>query len=113
VAAADAQSADPVAAHNLLVDLLIEPLMAQFEDKAQRAALKERMSALRKEKPVAQDWSARQAVVALQAREAKATSKGTIKDLAEAYAAIAKRYPDSPWGAKAKELCEVWAAKMK
>ncbi len=113
VAGADAQAADPVAAHNLLVDVMSEPLMAQFEDKALRATIKERMTALRKDKPVTQDWSARQAVVGLQAREAKATSKGAIKDMAEAYAAIAKRYPDSPWGGKAKQAAEAWAGKMK
>jgi len=111
-AAAQAPSAEPLAAHNLLVDTLLDPLMATFDDKTLKSALTQGMQDLRKDKAVAQDWSARQACMATQVREVKATSKGAIREIAEAYAAIAKRFPDSPWGAKAKTSAETWAAKL-
>ncbi len=110
-AAAQAQT-DLVASHDLLVDTLLDPMMAAYDDKAVKAALTKTMQDLRKDKAVGQDWSARQACAAVQAREAKATSKGAMRELAENYAAIAKRFPDSPWGVKAKASAEAWAAKL-
>jgi len=110
--AVEALTSDPVAAHNTLVDLTLEPQMTTLDDKFTRASITSRLQQLRKDKSVAQDYAARQSFAALKAREEKTTSKSAIRELADAYAAIAKRFPDSTWGRNAGDSATAWSTKL-
>jgi len=104
--------AEPLAAHDALLEVAEHEMFAGVDAKL-RKDIGDQLRALRKDEPVKSAWAAHQALIATEAAETKARSqRGALADVLKQFAAIAKKWPDTPAGKVAAAGVERVQAKL-